>query len=73
MQKYSSSEKRTERSIEILNEMVSALEKGGEFEKAKKLKEEIDLLKREIHEDEKAERLAMLVKDRLPKILKGKF
>lgn len=66
-------EKRTHKSIEILKKIFSALEQGGEFEKAKKLREEISLLEREIYEDKKAERLAQIAKDRLPKILKGKL
>ncbi|UCD04320.1 MAG: hypothetical protein JSW73_01630 [Candidatus Woesearchaeota archaeon] len=64
-------EGRTQKSIEILKKISSFLEQGGQSDKAKKLRGEIVLLEKEIYEDKKAERLALLVEEKLPRIMKG--
>ena len=66
-------EERTQESIQILKKIAGFLDQGGHSEKATKLRDEITLLEKEIYEDQKAERLATLVKDTLPKIIKGKI
>ncbi len=54
-------------------EKAVSLYRTREFEKAKKLNEEIKMLEREIYEDKKAEKLAKMVETKLPKIIKGKI